>query len=251
MPRRGLGAQRRHLLLGGRARVQRGAQRGALLGQAPAQLQELGLALLARLPDLRAGLGQLAAQALQLGGELVDLRQQRVPLGLDLADLDPAGGGRHRVRRVRVAGEDGGGRGRQRVGGVVGVDDELAGPVLVPPRHDGGPERRGRSRARGAAPGRRACARLAGVKPGDAAQRDAARPRRASPPPPWPPTSASRARSGSGSADPVDAAGTPARPRLGVRRGHCIRVGVPGRSWCLGVPALVRPALRGSCRVRG
>ncbi len=103
-PLRGLGAQRGHLRLGRAARVERGAQGGALLGQAPAQLQELGLALLAGFAGLGAGLGQLAAQPLHLGGELVDLRQQRVPLGLDLADLGPLGRGGHRGRRLGVAG---------------------------------------------------------------------------------------------------------------------------------------------------
>ena len=120
-PGLGVGAQRRHLLLGGRAGVERAAQRGALLGQAPAQLQELGLALLARLPGLGAGLGQLAAQPLQLGGELVDPRQQaRRARPRSLADLDAAGGGGHRVGGVRVAGEHGRGGGRERVGGLVG-----------------------------------------------------------------------------------------------------------------------------------
>ena len=218
-PGLGLGAQRRHLLFGGRAGVERGAQRGALLGQAPAQLEELGLALLARLPDLGAGLGQLAAQPLQLGGELVDLRQQRVPLGLDLADLDAAGGGRHRVRRVRVAGEHGGGRvvpaGRRPSSATSSPGRCSSHHAMTAARNAADPA----SSASSAGPP--SFARLAGVNP--AMRRSACGTSAAC----MPPTavaaaSASRARSGSGSAGQSTPPGTPAvsRSRRATRTLH-------------------------------
>ena len=189
-------------------------------------MEELGLALLARLPDLGPGLGQLAAQPLQLGGELVDLRQQRVALRLDLADLDATGGGGHRVGGVRIAGE----HGRGRVVSGSAASSATSSPGRCSSHHAMTAARNAEDPASSASSaGPPSFARLAGVNP--AMRRSTCGTSAASMPlNAVAAASASRARNGSGRPGQSTPPGTPSVSReIGARRGHCHRVGVRTR----------------------
>src|ERR671914_296167 len=89
-------------LLGGGLRVAGRPQLRTLLGHAAPQLLVLVITVLPGRPGLGAGLGELAAQPLELDRELVHPGERRVTLRAQLARLAPACGSGDGLAGVRV-----------------------------------------------------------------------------------------------------------------------------------------------------